>query len=112
MHPTFMLRVITRADKTRRSRMLNRRTLLAAAAAIGTLPVSHTAFAKEKHHQNGQSLLGGKIKQNGKHKIHTAGKSDVVAEVKDGRVVNLSASGAPVKKVKSRKKLAESHGVI
>jgi hypothetical protein len=67
-----------------------------------------TALGKEKRHFNGQSLLGPKIKQNGKHKLHMAGKSDVVAEVANGKVVGLSASGMQVKKVKSKQKLALS----
>src|SRR5262249_54062864 len=71
------------------------------------------ALAKEKHHLNGQALLGGKIKQNGKHKIHTTGKSDVFAEVNSGKVVGVSAAGMQVKKVKSGQKLAEmTRGLI
>ena len=86
--------------------MINRRIALrfiASASAIGT---SSVALAKEKHHLNGQALLGDKIKQNGKHKIHTAGKTDVFAEVSNGKVVGVSAAGMQVKKVKSRQKLA------
>ena len=86
--------------------MINRRIALrfiASASAIGT---SSVALAKEKHHLNGQGLLGDKIKQNGKHKIHTAGKTDVFAEVSNGKVVGVSAAGMQVKKVKSRQKLA------
>jgi hypothetical protein len=86
--------------------MINRRIALrfiASASAIGT---SSAALAKEKHHLNGQALLGDKIKQNGKHKIHTAGKTDVFAEVSNGKVVGVSAAGMQVKKVKSREKLA------
>ena len=86
--------------------MINRRIALrfiALASAIGT---SSLALAKEKHHLNGQVLLGDKIKQNGKHKIHTAGKTDVFAEVSNGKVVGVSAAGMQVKKVKSRQKLA------
>jgi hypothetical protein len=74
---------------------------------------SGVALAKEKHHSMGRPLLGGKIKQNGKHKIHTAGQADVFAEVNNGKVVGVSATGMQVKKVKSRQKLAEtSPGLI
>ena len=59
-----------------------------------------------KHHNNGNALLGTKIKQNGKHKIHTAGKAEVFAEVNNGKVVGVSATGMQVKKVKTRQKLA------
>ena len=83
-------------------------------AALGLLVAATAVSAgvaapkpKQKSHHNGQSLLGDKIKQNGKHKIHKAGKSDVFAEVNNGKVVNVSAAGMQVKKVKSKRKMAE-----
>ena len=85
--------------------MINRRAALGLIASA-SVSASCVAVAKEKHHLNGQALLGGKIKQNGKHKIHTAGKVDVFAEVSNGKVVGVSAAGMQVKKVKSRQKLA------
>ena len=88
--------------------MINRRTALGIIASVSTIGASGVALAKEKHHLNGQALLGDKIKQNGKHKIHTAGKVDVFAEVNNGKVVGVSAAGMQVKKVKSRQKLAET----
>src|SRR5262245_15144184 len=59
----------------------------------------------------GRALLGDKIKQNGKHKLHKAGKVDVSAEVRNGKVVELTATdpskgNLPVRKVKSRQKFA------
>jgi hypothetical protein len=86
--------------------MLNRRVVLGLIASAGAMIGSRVAFAKEKHHLNGQALLSDKIKQNGKHKIHTAGKADVFAEVSNGKVVGVTAAGMQVKKVKSRQKLA------
>jgi hypothetical protein len=86
--------------------MINRRTALGLVASASAVGASRVAFAKEKHHLNGQALLGDKIKQNGKHKIHTAGKVDVFAEVRNGKVVGVTAAGMQVKKVKSREKLA------
>ena len=86
--------------------MINRRSALGLIASASTVGVSGVALAKEKHHLNGQALLGEKIKQNGKHKIHTAGKTDVFAEVSNGKVVGMSAAGMQVKKVKSHQKLA------
>jgi len=85
--------------------MINRRIALGMIASAST---SGVALAKEKHHLNGQALLGDKIKQNGKHKLHTAGKVDVFAEVNNGKVVGVTAPGMQVKKVKSRQKLAET----
>ena len=89
--------------------MINRRTALGAIAAVSAIGASGIAFAKEKKHHNGHALLGAKIKQNGKHKIHAAGKREVFADVSNGKVVGLSAAGMQVKKVKSKQKLAEAH---
>ena len=88
--------------------MINRRTALGIIASASTIGASGVTLAKEKHHLNGKALLGDKIKQNGKHKIHTAGKVDVFAEVNNGKVVGVSAAGMLVKKVESRQKLAET----
>ena len=92
--------------------MINRRGALGLIASASTFAVPDFALAKEKHHLNGNALLGVKIKQNGKHKIHTAGKVDVFAEVSNGKVVGVSAAGMQVKKVKTRQKLAETPGLI
>jgi hypothetical protein len=88
--------------------MLHRRTVLSLLVSAGTVSASGVVLAKEKHHLNGNALLGARIKQNGKHKIHTAGKADVFAEVSNGKVVGVSAQGMQVKKVKTQQKLAET----
>jgi len=92
--------------------MISRRSALGLIASASTVAAPEFALAKEKHHLNGNGLLGAKIKQNGKHKIHTAGKADVFAEVSNGKVVGVSAAGMQVKKVKTRQKLAETPGLI
>jgi hypothetical protein len=92
--------------------MIHRRAALGLIASAGAISASRVALAKEKHHLNGNALVGAKIKQNGKHKIHTAGKADVFAEVSNGKVVGFSAAGMQVKKVKTRQKLAESPRLI
>jgi hypothetical protein len=87
--------------------MLNRRGLLTAIAGIGILGVGGVARAKgPDKHINGHNALGTKLKQNGKHEVGKAGKETVSAEVNDGKVVNMSAGTLPVKKVKSKKKMA------
>jgi hypothetical protein len=89
--------------------MINRRTALGLIATASSLVgASRVVLAKEKHHLNGQALLGDKIKQNGRHKIHTAGKIDVFADVNNGKVTGVSAAGMQVKKVRSRQKLAQT----
>jgi hypothetical protein len=89
--------------------MINRRTALGLIATASSLVgASRVVLAKEKHHLNGQALLGDKIKQNGRHKIHTAGKVDVFADVNSGKVTGVSAAGMQVKKVRSRQKLAQT----
>ena len=93
--------------------MLHRRAVLSLLASAGTIGASGIVLAKEKHHLNGNALLGARIKQSGKHKIHTAGKADVFAEISNGKVVGVSAQGMQVKKVKTQQKLAEtSPGLI
>jgi hypothetical protein len=88
--------------------MLHRRAVLGLLASAGTVSASGIVLAKEKHHLNGNTLLGGKIRQNGRHKIYTAGTVDVHAEVNNGKVVGVSAPGMQVRKVKTEKKLAEA----
>ncbi len=88
--------------------MINRRTALGIIASASTIGAPGVVLAKEKRHFDGKALLGDKIKQNGKHKIHKAGNVDVFAEVNNGKVISVSAPGMQVKKVKSREKLAET----
>ena len=89
--------------------MIDRRLVLGMMVAASTISASRVALTKEKHQLNGKDLLGGRIKQNGKHKIHTTGKKvDVFAEVNNGKVTSVSAAGMQVKKVRSRQKLAEA----
>ena len=87
--------------------MLNRRDFIAAGAVAGVAGLSGVAKAKGPHkHINGHSALGGKLKQNGKHEVGKAGKETVVAEVNNGKVVNMSAGSLPAKKVKTKRKMA------
>ena len=93
--------------------MLSRRMVLSLLASASGVAATGIALAKKKNHHNGTALLGDKIKQNGKHKIHKAGKVDVSADVRNGKVIGLSATdpgkgNLPVRKVKSRQKLAEA----
>jgi len=67
--------------------------------------------AKHKHeNKSGKSLLGEKIKHDGKHAIGKLGKHDVVAEVKKGKVSKMTAGDLPVKHVKSKEKMARLLG--
>ena len=87
--------------------MLNRRVLLSLIACMGVLVVGGVALAKNQHHNNGHNLLGAKLNQNGKHEVGKAGNATVTAEVSNKKVVNMSAGSLPVRKVKSKKKMAE-----
>jgi hypothetical protein len=101
------LRIDSAGNSLVEVQMLNRRGLLTAIAGIGVLGVGRVAHAKGPHkHINGHSALGAKLKQNGKHEVGKAGKETVAAEVNNGKVVNMSAGSLPVKKVKSKKKMA------
>ena len=102
--------------------MLNRRVVVCMLASAGVLAGSTNAFAqkkdKKKNHKEARGLLGDKLKKNGKHKIDKAGRIEVSADVSNGKVVSLTATdpgkgNLPVRKVKSKKKLAElAPGVI
>ena len=81
--------------------------LIASASTVVVLN-THSPMRSTISISNGKALLGAKIKQNGKHKIHTAGKADVFAEVSNGKVIGVSAAGMQVRKVKTREKLAEA----
>ncbi|HET7731763.1 MAG TPA: hypothetical protein VFK48_17200 [Usitatibacter sp.] len=66
---------------------------------------------KEHKHQNGKDLVGDKIKQNGKHKVHEHGKHSAFVNVRDGKIAGMSVTHAekgevPVKKYKTSKKMA------
>ena len=87
--------------------MFNRRSLVAALALTGALAFGGIAIAKGPHkHHDGHGMLGAKLKQNGKHEVGKAGKETVTAEVNNGKVINMSAGSLPVKKVKSKQKMA------
>src|SRR5215467_4010231 len=86
--------------------MLNRRALLSFVVSVGLLVAGGVALAKNQHHNNGHNLLGAKLNQNGKHEIGKAGNATVTAEVSNKKVVNMSAGSLPMRKVKSKKKMA------
>src|SRR2546428_539505 len=72
-----------------------------------TRRTTRTPLALNQHHNNGHNLLGAKLNQNGKHEIGKAGNATVTAEVSNKKVVNMSAGSLPVRKVKSKKKMAD-----
>jgi hypothetical protein len=60
-----------------------------------------------KHAQkNGRNLLGAKLKQNGKHALGKLKNRDVVADVRNGKVANMTAGDLTMKRVKTRQKMA------
>src|SRR6187551_899758 len=60
-----------------------------------------------KHAQkNGRSLLGAKLKQNGKHVVDKLANRDVTADVRNGKVAAMAAGDLPVKRVKTKQKMA------
>ena len=91
--------------------MIYRRTVLGLLASAGMVAASGLAWAKQEHHKDGHALLGAKLKQHGKHQIDKAGNATVTAEVNNGKVVGMAATdpqkgSLPVRKVKSKKKMA------
>jgi hypothetical protein len=96
-----------------RSLMLSRRTIVHLVASSTVLTLTGVAAAKNSHHKDGHSLLGGKLKQNGKHDIDKAGQATVSATVNNGKVTTMAANhpqkgSLPVRKLKSDKKMAGS----
>lgn len=87
--------------------MFNRRLVLSALAIAGLLIAGGVATAKNQRHHDAHALLGAKLHQNGKHEIGKIGESPVAAEVKDNKVVTMTAGNLPVHKVRSKKKLAD-----
>ena len=92
--------------------MLSRRTILELLVSWTFVAAAGPAIAKNQHHKSGHKLLGGKLKQNGRHQIDKAGQATVSAEVNNGKVTAMSAShpqkgNLSARKVKSRRKLAE-----
>ena len=91
--------------------MLSRRTTVWLLASCALVPAASTASAKNPHHKNGHSLLGGKLRQNGRHEVDKAGQATVSAEVSGGKVTAMSAThpqkgNLPARKVKSNQKHA------
>jgi len=71
---------------------------------------------KQHKHKNGKSLLGERIKKNGKHKLEQHGKHSAYANVKGGKIAGLSVEhsekgAVPVKKYKTSKKMAAADGM-
>ena len=60
-----------------------------------------------KHAQkNAHNLIGAKLKQNGKHVLEKLANRDVTADVRNGKVANMAAGDLPMKRVKTKQKMA------
>ncbi len=93
--------------------MLSRRTIVNLLASSTALALTDVAVAKNPHHKDGHSLLGPRLKQNGRHEVDKAGQAAVSAVVNNGKVTTMSANhpqkgGLAARKVKSDKKMARS----
>jgi hypothetical protein len=64
------------------------------------------------HHMNGHNLLGAKLKQDGKHEVGKMGNRSVTAEVKGGKVANMTAGELSAKRVRTKMKMASLDGRI
>jgi len=87
-------------------------TALVAFAGPGVGP----ALAKAHKHHSGQQMLGNKIKENGDHVIDKVGEHTVSAKVTNGKIAGVSVKHSkkgdvPVKKYKTKKKMAEAGGI-
>ena len=99
-------------------------TLLAASGLflLGELaiaaPQNEKKEKKEKKHvhNNGQKMVGSKLKQNGKHEINKKNGHSVSVDVKDGKIAGMQVKhdkkgDVPVKKYKTTKKMAQRGGI-
>ena len=64
------------------------------------------------HHKNGHDLLGAKLKQDGKHDVGKFGQRNVSAEVKGGKVRNMTAGDLTAKRVRTKMKMASADGLL
>ena len=93
-----------------------KRLLTAIVVILGLFALAHAAVAAPKaDHQNGQKLLGEKIKTNGNHVIQKKGAYTTSVEVKDGKVAGVHVKNdkkgdVPVKKYKTNKNMAQAAG--
>jgi len=92
--------------------MFNRRVLLSVLIAIALVAGGGIAIAKNHKHHDGHALLGAKLHQNGKHELGKIGNNTVTAEVNNNKVSRMSAGNLPVKKVRSKQKMANLAGVM
>ena len=86
--------------------MLNRRVLLSVLVAIAVIAGGGAANAKNHKHHDGHALLDSKMHQNGKHEVGKIGNNTVTAEINNNKVTRMSAGSLPVKKVRSKQKMA------
>jgi hypothetical protein len=95
------------------------RLLTSIVVILGIFGVADAAIAAAKakhHHQNGQQLVGEKIKANGNHVIDKKGAHTVSVDVKGGKIAGVHVKHAqkgdvPVKKYKTNKKMAQAGGL-
>ena len=66
--------------------------------------------ARKHARMNGHNLLGDK--HDGKHQFGKLANRNVTADVKRGKVVNMAAGDLPMKRVKTKMKMAETEGGI
>ena len=70
---------------------------------------------KEHKHHDGKTLVGDKIKKDGKHEFHQNGKHTAFVNIKGGKITGVTVThsekgNVPVKKYKTTKKMAEESG--
>ena len=86
--------------------------LAAAALSAAQISAAPSASGQEhgkghkQHHVNAHDLLGENLHHNGKHDVGKLGTHAVTADVNNNKVVGMDAGGLPVKKVKTKQKMA------
>ena len=94
-----------------------RRLLTTGLALSGVFGFVDASFAKGKHHHhNGAQMGGDKLKSNGQHVIDKKGPHTVSVDIKDAKIAAFHVKHAnkgdlPVKKYKTKKKMAQAEGI-
>ena len=94
----------------------NYRFLSAIVAIMTAIAMTGPAFAKQSHH-DGKQLVEKKLKTNGEHLIDQKGQHKVFVKITDGKIAGLHVKHdkkgeLPVKKYKTKQKMAQADGFI
>ena len=98
--------------------MVHKYRFLTAIFALTTaIILTGPVYAKKHEQHDGKPLVESKLKTNGEHMIGQKGEHKVFAKVQDGKIAGLHVKhdkkgDVPVKKYKTKKKMAQADGFM